>query len=79
MKTTVELPDSLLSGAKRYAEAHGVTLKEVIEAGLRSVLAADRSRRRPFRLKRCPFKGKGMAQGLDWTQVRDAVYQGRGA
>jgi hypothetical protein len=79
MKTTVELPDALLLGAKRYAAAHGQTLKEVIEAGLRDVLASDRSGRRPFRLKRGAFQGKGLAQDLDWKQIRGKIYEGRGA
>ena len=79
MKTTVEFPDALLMGAKRYAVAHGMTLKEVLQAGLRNVLASDRSGSRPFRLKRCAFKGKGLAQNLDWDRIRDKIYEGRGA
>jgi hypothetical protein len=79
VKTTVDLPDSLFAGAKRYAMARGLTLKEVIETGVRNVLASDRSGTPPFRLKRCAFKGKGLAPGLDWAQIRDKIYEGRGA
>jgi len=79
VKTTVELPDSLLAGAKRYATSHGMTLKEVIETGVRQVLACDRSGARPFQLKRCVFKGKGLAADLNWTEIRARIYEGRGA
>ncbi|MBZ5727777.1 MAG: DUF2191 domain-containing protein [Acidobacteriia bacterium] len=79
MKTTVKLPARLLGAAKRFAAAHEMTLREVIETGLRQVLASERSTPRPFRLKHCAFKGKGLAPGLDWPQIRDRIYQGRGA
>jgi hypothetical protein len=79
VKTTVELPDALLREAKRYAAAHGMTLKAVLEVGLRDVLASDRSGSRSFRLKRCAFKGKGLAQNLDGDRIRDRIYEGRGA
>lgn len=79
VKISVELPGALLAGAKRYAAAHRTSLKAVIEMGLRQVLASERSTPRPFRLKRCRSKGKGLAPGLDWPQIRDKIYQGRGA
>jgi hypothetical protein len=39
MKTTVELPDQLAREAKAFAREHGVTLRELIERGLRAELA----------------------------------------
>ncbi len=42
MKTTVELPDALMTAAKRYANLRKITLREVIETGLGTVLAAER-------------------------------------
>jgi hypothetical protein len=62
MKTTVELPDALLRSVKRYAAAHGMTVRQVIEAGLRHVLASVPAASEPFRLKRCTFKGRGLAR-----------------
>lgn len=38
MKTTIELPDELSRDAKRFAREHGVTLRELIERGLRREL-----------------------------------------
>ena len=79
MKTTIELPDAILLEAKRYAAAHNITLREVIEAGLRGVMASGRPGKRPFRLRPCAFQGKGLAEDLDWKQIRGKVYEGRGA
>lgn len=41
MKTTVEIPDQLARAAKEHARAHGLTLRELIERGLRHELRAD--------------------------------------
>ena len=48
MKTTVELPDELARQAREHARAHGLTLRELIERGLREQLRADRDRT-PYR------------------------------
>ena len=79
MKTTIDVTDSLLAGAKKFAAAHDMTLREVVESGLRTVLSAERPGSRPFRLKRCAFKGKGLAEARDWAAIRDKIYEGRGA
>ncbi len=77
MKTTVELPDGLLSEAKSYAAAHGLSLKQVLEAGLRQVLGARR-KTKPFRLRKHPFRGSGLATDADWPTIREKIYKGRG-
>ena len=79
MKTTVELPDAMLRSVKNYAAAHGMTMREVLETGLRHVLASERAASKPFRLKRCAFKGKGLAQEESWPRIRARIYEGRGA
>jgi hypothetical protein len=79
VKTTIELPDAILLEAKRYAAAHNITLREVIETGLRGVIASERPGKQPFRLRRCAFQGKGLVEDLDWKQVRGKIYEGRGA
>ena len=38
MKTTVEISDALFREAKRYAAAHELTFREVLETGLRAVV-----------------------------------------
>lgn len=80
MKTTVELPDSLLREAKRVALREKTTVRALIERGLRSVVA-----RRPpgrFVLRRAAFRGDGLVAGRslrDWAAIRDLSYSERGA
>ena len=78
MKTSIELPDALLAEAKKLAVANGLTLQEVIEAGLRKVIDASRGRK-PFKLRKCSVNGKGLAPGMDWPRIREEIYRGRGA
>ena len=79
MKTTIELSDALLRAARKRARARGLTLRAVVEEGLRLVLR-DEASVQPFRLRRASFKGEGMADvANDWNGIRDAVYRGRGS
>lgn len=78
MKTTVELPDALLAEAKKHAAAHGLTLKEVMEAGLRKILASGSSRKK-FRLRKCSVGEQGLVRDFTWPEIRDEIYRGRGA
>jgi hypothetical protein len=80
MKTTVEIPDSLLEEAKRLAAREGTTVRALVEEGLRRTLA-ERKRATRFRLRKATFKGTGMqpaSAGASWDQIRDAAYEGRG-
>ncbi len=81
-KTTVDLSEPLLEEARRLAARGGVTLKAVIERGLRPVIAeaADSGAAR-FRLRQASFKGKGLqlaAQGATWAELRNRANEGRG-
>jgi hypothetical protein len=81
MKTTVEISDPLLDAAKAVAASEETTVRALIEEGLRRILA-ERSQRRPFRLRAVTFRGNGLAPGVregDWDQLRDLVYDGHGA
>ena len=81
MKTTIEIAEPILEDAKELARREGVTLRLLVEEGLRNVLAARQSRKR-FRLKDAGFKGRGLQDGVEegrWAEVRDAIYEGRGA
>lgn len=81
MKTTVEIPDPILSQARKVAAREGTTVRALIEEGLRRVLG-ERSRAGEFRLRKATFKGKGLQPGLregDWERIRDAAYEGRGS
>lgn len=81
MKTTVEISDALLHEARKVAARKGVTLRALIEQGLRGVVVSDKKHEEPFKLRRASFKGKGLRpefRGASWEKLRDAVYEGRG-
>jgi hypothetical protein len=81
MKTTVELPDPLFVQARRYASTRNMTMKALIEQGLRKVMA-EKKEDPKFRLRDGSFEGNGLTpefQSATWEQIRDAIYEGRGA
>ena len=81
MKTTIELADDLGMEAKRYAARHGMTLRAVIEHGIRTTLRAERSARIPFALRDASVGGSGLQAEFrdeDWSTIRKAAYEGRG-
>jgi hypothetical protein len=80
MKTTVELPDSLVREAKRMALREKTTVRALIERGLRSVVAGRQPAR--FTLRAAAFRGDGLVAGRslrDWEAIRDLSYSERGA
>lgn len=80
MKTTVDIADALLLRAKQVAAEERLTLRELVEEGLRLVLR-QRERRSEFRLRDASFGGEGLQPGVsegDWERLRELVYEGRG-
>lgn len=80
MKTTVEIPNSLLEQARRLASREGTTVRALVEEGLRRIVA-ERRRASAFRLRKVTFKGDGLQPhltGASWERIRDAAYEGRG-
>jgi hypothetical protein len=80
MKTTVEISDGLAEEARKLAAREGTTLRALIEAGLRWVLA---ERRRPlrFRLRDASVDGQGLRPELragGWDRMREAAYEEHG-
>ena len=76
MKTTIEIAADLLEKAKRQARREHTTLREVVDEALRRQLGAKS--REPFRLKRHPFKGKGVQRTIaegQWETIRDLIYR----
>jgi len=75
MKTTIELPDGLARRARQVALRQGVSLREVIEAGLRAEL--DRRTAPPaaaeFRFR--TVGGAGLHPGVEPSQLRDRAYE----
>ncbi|MEO7762429.1 MAG: DUF2191 domain-containing protein [Casimicrobiaceae bacterium] len=81
MKTTVDISDALLEEAKRVATREKVTLRELIEAGLRQTLKS-RVRQGTFKLRKASFRGKGLQpalRGASWERLRELAYEGRGS
>ena len=81
MKTTIEIAPALLAQSKRFARDEAVTLRALVEEGLRKVIA-EREKRPNFRLRKVPFSGGGFNKGFEgghWSQLRDAAYEGRGS
>jgi hypothetical protein len=81
MKTTVEIPDTLLAAARRVAARDGLTLRQLVEEGLRRVVG-DRRNDQPYQLRRATFRGQGLQPGLadaSWERIRDLTYEGRGS
>lgn len=72
MKTTVEISDSLLCEIRKIAAREGVTLRSLVERGLRQ-LVAQTKHGTPFKLRRASFKGCGLQPDpgeASWDRVR---------
>ena len=67
-RTTVRLPEELLSRARRKAAAEGRTLTSLIEDGLRVVVDENRTseKRKPI-FPRVSEAGGGLMPGIDLT------------
>ena len=80
MKMAIEISNSLLDEAEKLAAKEGITVRALVEQGLKRVIAERKSRGR-FRLRKATFKGKGLQPGVKegtWERIREAIYQGRG-
>ncbi|MGZ8464611.1 MAG: DUF2191 domain-containing protein [Candidatus Binatia bacterium] len=78
MKTTVNIPDSLVKAAKKLAAREKTTVSALIEQGLRQ-LFMDGKRPSKFRLRKATFKGQGLQPVVStktWDQIRDMAYDG---
>lgn len=81
MKTTIDIADAILHETKAVALRDRVTIRALVEEGLREVLARRRTRRARFRLRDASFKGKGLQPGValsEWTAIASTIYSGRG-
>lgn len=71
MKTTIEIDEPLLREAKEVAARSGTTLRELMQRGLRDVIAAER-KPKPFTLDIKPFYGTGVRPGYE-NLTRDKI------
>jgi hypothetical protein len=78
MKTTVDIPDSLFAEAKACAESRGVSFRQVLEDGLRTVIQKQDRAWTTFKLRDGSFGPKNRRVRTSWPAVRKAVYEGRG-
>lgn len=78
MKTTVEIADSLFEEARACAESRGVSFRNLVEEGLRTVVSERQKPGRKFRLRDCSFGPAGAAKHVSWGEMRTAIYEGRG-
>lgn len=77
MKTTIEIADALLRSAKATCRREGTTLRALVEAGLRQVLADKRREAPRFELPDARVGGSGLSpelQQASWAQLRDEIY-----
>jgi hypothetical protein len=78
MKTTIEISDPLLLEARKVAASQGVTLRELVERGLRRVVSEAKCAT-TFKLRQASFNGNGLrANEASWDKLRDLAYEGRG-
>jgi hypothetical protein len=71
--------DELFRKAKQVAAAEGITLKELIENGVRNEHA--QRQRGSYTLADVSFDGRGVHPGItegDWDTIRELIYSGRG-
>jgi hypothetical protein len=73
MKTTIELPDSLFTAAKRRAQRDKVTLRALVEEGLRYVLSGESSKSTAaFKLQDASVSGqRQVTVASDWLRQED--------
>jgi hypothetical protein len=80
MKTTMDIPASLLEQAKAVAAEEGTTLGRLMEDGLRLVIERLGT---PvgFKLRSASYRGEGVQPEVyleRWDQLRGLIYRGRG-
>lgn len=80
MKTTLEISDPLLREARKTAAREGITLRALVEHGLR-LAVAEKRKKSTFKLRDASVDGKGLRPELGdatWDKLRDLAYEGRG-
>ncbi|MFN0191912.1 MAG: ribbon-helix-helix protein, CopG family [Aestuariivirga sp.] len=65
MRTTIRLPEDLMSSAKEKARREGSTLTAIIEEGVRLVIAGTGKPAKKFRLPRVSKARGGLRPGIN--------------
>lgn len=80
MKTTIDISDVLLDEARKIAARDGVTLRALVEKGLRRVID-EGQRAHAFKLRDASVSGRGLRPELvdaGWDEILRLAYEGRG-
>lgn len=80
MKTTIEVSDALFEAAKHHAKTRGITLRTLVEEGLRAILEKE-MREESFRLRDASVGGRGLrpeVQEGGWERIAELSYEGHG-
>jgi len=80
MKTTIDISDSLLQEAKKLSAQRKITLRSLVERGLREIISKQKSDQK-FKLRKAGFRGNGLQdefRGESWQKIRTAAYEGHG-
>jgi hypothetical protein len=77
MKTTVEISDELFKRSQQLAKRKGMTLRALLEEGLRLAIKSHQTQRAG---EFCfPTFGRGGVtdefRDADWSKIRDAIYK----
>lgn len=80
MRTTIDISVSLLRDAKKLTAKKNVTLRSLVEQGLREIISKHKFNQK-FTLRKVGFKGKGLQdefRGESWERIREAAYREHG-
>jgi len=75
MKTTIELRDGLAHQARQVAREQGVSVRELIEAGLRAELARRTTPPAAVEFRLRTVGGSGLRPEVDPSQLRERAYE----
>jgi len=79
MKATVDIADAVLKEAKLIAAREGVTLRSLVEEGLRRVIEDRAAQTTGFKLRDARFHGDGGVPGIDINDWMSIKHLSRGA
>ena len=76
MKTTIDISDQLLKEAKKLSAKRKITLRSLVEQGLRDIIAKQNEDKK-FKLRKASFRGNGLQdefRGESWQKIRSTAY-----
>jgi Arc/MetJ family transcription regulator len=77
MRTTIDINDALLERVKKVMIRKKLTMRALVEDGLRRILADEENAQHTFRLRDASVDGDGWAKGfdsLDWEKISPHLY-----